>query len=136
MSQPLEAAVYPVQVEFGVAIEFSWYLFVKKKKYVFFILFQILGCIESKNKTNCERKSAMSPLNPSIIRFGSFKCKAGVPLVFPMDSCWQVWQWKGIVATIPFVSTLQTETTNHSLPFIMKRSYFHYVHAQWGFGGG
>ena len=23
----------------------------------------------------------MSPLNPSIIRFGSFKCKAGVPLV-------------------------------------------------------
>ena len=48
-------------------------LFRPKKKSLFL-------WIESKNKTTCERKSAMSSLNSSIIRVGSFKCKACVPL--------------------------------------------------------
>ena len=59
---------------------FLTFICLDQKKSICFDFFLSLGCIESKNKTNCEIKSSMSSLNPSIIRFGSFKCKAGVPL--------------------------------------------------------
>ena len=47
-------------------------LFSPKWKYIYFGFQQGLCCLESKNRTICERKSAMSSLDPSIIRFYSF----------------------------------------------------------------
>ena len=78
--------------------------------------FQSLGWIEFKIKTKSERKSAMSSLNPSIIRICSFKCKAGVPLsegnlfcahlnIFYMQ--YSVWgELKGLVAPPPLPPSL------------------------------
>ena len=63
-----------------------------QKKSLCFTLFQSIGWLESKNKTNCERKSAMSSINPSIIHFSSFKCKAGVPLYGPIQTSPFFWR--------------------------------------------
>ena len=53
-----------------------------QKKWICFGFLRGFGCVGSKNKANCKRKSTKSSLNPSIIQFGSFKCRAGVPLTF------------------------------------------------------
>ena len=55
-------------------------LFSPKLKDLYFGFQHGLGCLESKNKTICERKSAMISLDPSIIRFYSFNGKTCVPL--------------------------------------------------------
>ena len=55
-------------------------LFSPKWKYIYFGFQQGLDCLESKNRTICERKSAMSSLDPSIIRFYSFNGRTCVPL--------------------------------------------------------
>ena len=43
---------------------FLFFVCLDQQQSLYFRLFQSLRCIESKNKTNCERKSAMSSLDP------------------------------------------------------------------------
>ena len=69
--------------EFGLALLLYLHeirLF-EEKKWIYFELLRVKGCVESKNMTSAKRKSTMSSLNPSIIQVGSFKCRADVPLI-------------------------------------------------------
>jgi len=83
MGQPLEAAVYPAWVGFGIAIVFSWYSFVYTKKKVLCRLFQSPGWKEYRNRNNCERKYTNSSLNQSIICFAH----SNAGLLWPFKGC-------------------------------------------------
>ena len=52
----------------------------QNRKWIYFGFQQGLSWLESKNRKNCERKSATSSLDPSIIRFYSSDGGTCVPL--------------------------------------------------------
>ena len=94
MSQSLEPAVYTYGLGLALLLYFLNIHMFRPKKNLCFKLFHSLGCIESKTKTNCERKSALISLNPPIILVCSFKCEAGVPLSdCGIPDCWRPSSW-------------------------------------------